>query len=89
MAQYQEADLLYRKGLTTYSISKAEKALKKVIKYERFGLALSLTRLLSHCYSHLSMYNEMEATNEEEKNYWKYRKSLWPWCIYATVSESR
>ena len=67
MAQYQEADLLYRKGLTTYSISKAEKALKKVIKYERFGLALSLTRLLSHCYSHLSMYNEMEATNEEEK----------------------
>lgn len=67
MAQYQEADLLYRKGLTTYSISKAEKTLKKVLKYERFNLALSLTRLLSHCYSHLSRYEEMEAMNVQER----------------------
>ncbi|MFN8285916.1 MAG: hypothetical protein U0V74_04135 [Chitinophagales bacterium] len=66
MAQYQEADLLYRKGLTTYSISKAEKALKKVMKFERFGLALGLLRLLSHCYSHLSLFAEMEAVNAQE-----------------------
>ena len=67
MGQYLQADLMYRKGLSTYAVSIAKKVLVKAVLYERFGLALGLTRLLSHSYAHLGIYDEMEKINEEEQ----------------------
>jgi|GEM_PF-4609661 len=66
MADFLEADLLYRKGMSTYSISKAEKTLDKALKYERFGLALNLTRLLSYCYSQIGDFDLVQKMNAHE-----------------------
>lgn len=66
MADFLEADLLYRKGMSTYAISKAEKTLVKALKYERFSLALNLTRLLSYCYSHVGEFDSVKKMNDQE-----------------------
>lgn len=66
MAEYLEADLLYRKGMYTYCISKAEKTLDKALKYERFGLAQNITRLLSYCYNQINEFDKVQQMNKQE-----------------------
>lgn len=67
MGDFVEAELLYRKGLTTYSISRAEKLLERTLKYERFGLSLNITRLLSRLYYSTGRYDEAAEMNNREK----------------------
>ncbi len=66
MGQYMQADLMYRKGLVTYGISIAKKVLDKAVKYERFGLALGVARLLSHSYANIGNYGAMDEINALE-----------------------
>ena len=66
MADYLSADLLYKKGMAEYAISIATKALEKAIHHERFGLALSFTRLLSYSYNNLGKYEEVQGINKQE-----------------------
>lgn len=66
MAEFVEADLLYRKGMYAYCISKAEKTLEKAMKYERFGLAQNFTRLLSYCYNQINEFDKVLQTNQQE-----------------------
>lgn len=66
MTEYLSADLLYKKGMGPYAISIATKALEKAMLHERFGLALSITRLLSHSYNNTGKYDEVQRINQQE-----------------------